>query len=106
MRAFDFRICEFGNHDAHHLTEPTAIQEQRPPFGTTEMIFVEFATRNTGDYQCALSLESMDAKRYVSLTASCHGPPGTSDIVDQQFDELWATLDAVLSSLKFDPKKQ
>ncbi len=81
------------------------IQEQRRPFGTTEMIFVEFATTtNIGDYQRGLSLESTDAKRYVSLTASCHGPPGSNDAVDQQFQELRATFDAVLSSLTFEPK--
>ena len=82
------------------------ITEQRRPFGTTEMIFAEFVTATPlADYQHGMVLESTDATRYVGLTASCHGPAGSSDVVDRQFEELRATFDAVLSSLKFAPKK-
>ena len=82
------------------------LAEHRRPFGTTEMIFAEFVTATPlADYQHGMVLESTDATRYVSLTASCHGPAGSSDVVDRQFAELRATFDAVLSSLKFEPKK-
>ena len=81
------------------------IHENRKPFGTTEMIFVEFATTTPqGDYQHGLSLESTDSTRYVSLTASCHGAPGSKESVDRQFEELRATFEAVLYSLKFETR--
>ena len=82
------------------------IHENHKPFGTTEMIFVEFATTSPqADYQHGLSLESTDSTRYVSLTASCHGPPGSKELIDRQFEELRATFEAVLYSLRFEPKK-
>lgn len=82
------------------------ITENRKPFGTTEMIFAEFSTPSPqADYQRGLSLESTDSIRYVSLTASCHGPPGSRELIDRQFEELRATFEAVLYSLKFEPKK-
>ena len=66
------------------------------------MIFAEFVTATPlADYQHGMVLESTDATRYVGLTASCHGPAGSSDVVDRQFEELRATFDAVLSSLQF-----
>ena len=80
--------------------------EQRRPFGTTEMIFAEFATTAPqGDYQHGMVLESTDATRYVSLTVGCHGPPGSSDVLDRQVEGWPATFDAVLSSLNFEPKR-
>lgn len=50
-------------------------------------------------------LESTDATRYVSLTASCHGPVSKAMAIEQQFEELRATFEAVLKSLNFEPKK-
>lgn len=80
------------------------LTEQRRPFGTTEMIFAEFVTTTPlKDYQHGMTLESTDSTRYVSLVVGCHGPPGSSDVVDRQFEELRATFDAVLSSLRFEP---
>lgn len=82
------------------------IHENRKPFGTTEIIFVEFCTTSPqADYQHGLSLESTDSTRYVSLTASCHGPPGSRELIDRQFEELRATFESVLYSLRFEPKK-
>ena len=81
------------------------VHEHRKPFGTTEMIFVEFATTTSqGDYQRGLSLESTDSTRYVSLTTSCHGAPGSKESVDRQMEELRATFEAVLYSLKFETR--
>lgn len=83
------------------------LTENRLPFGTTKMIFAEFVTTAPhGDYQHALTLEATDSIRYVGLTAGCHGPAGSIEAIDRQFEELRATFDAVLSSLKFEPKKQ
>ena len=80
------------------------IEEKRRPRGTTEMIHSEFVSATPlADYQHGIILESTDATRYISLTATCHGPTGNRDVVDRQFDEMRATFDAVLSSLKLDP---
>lgn len=82
------------------------LMEKRRPFGTTEMIFAEFVTATPrGDYQHGMVLESTDSTRYVSLTASCHGPADSNVVVDRQFEELRATFEEVLSSLKFEPRK-
>lgn len=120
------RVIRPGNDPVHAgLTllvtrSPTALHSPKPmlppgaklltvkrlPFGTTEMVFAEFVTTTPlKDYQHGMVLESMDSTRYVSLTAGCHGPPGSIDVVDRQFEELRSTFDAVLSSLKFEPKK-
>lgn len=81
------------------------IEEKRRPRGTTKMIHAEFVSATPlADYQHGIILESTDATRYISLTATCHGPTGNRDVVDRQFDELRATFDAVLSSLKLGPR--
>lgn len=83
------------------------VSEKRLPFGTTEMIFAEFTTATPlNEYQHGLMLESTDSTRYVGLIASCHGPVGKAMAIEQQFDELRATFEAVLHSLKFETKNQ
>ncbi len=82
------------------------VREKRLPFGTTEMIFAEFTTATPlNEYQHGLMLESTDSTRYVGLIASCHGPVSKAMAIEQQFEELRATFEAVLYSLKFEPKK-
>ena len=69
------------------------------------MISAELTTATPlEDYQHGIMLESTDSTRYVSLTTSCHGPAGSKELIDRHFEELRATFNAVLSSLKFEPK--
>ncbi|MBA4020076.1 MAG: hypothetical protein C0483_23155 [Pirellula sp.] len=78
---------------------------RRRPLGTTEIILAEFVTATPlEDYQHVIMLESATSTRYVSLTATCHGPTGSKDVIDRQFEELRATFEAVLSSLKFEDR--